>query len=136
LETDELLDNPQFSREGKAHLAIYHAFPSVGAVIQAHPLHVLPFCVAERPIEPCLEATQKFGVVELVPQAPAHSAELAENVVAGLEGKEERIRTQAAVVLLPKHRIIVAGKDLLPAVDALERIDWNAYSLMAMKLFD
>ncbi len=136
LETNELLDNPQFSREGKAHLAIYHAFPSVGAVVHAHPFHILPFCVAERPIEPCLEATQKFGVVEMVPQAPAHSEALAENVVAGLKGKEERIRTQAAAVLLPKHGIIAAGKDLLAAVDAVERIDWNAYCLMARKLID
>jgi L-fuculose-phosphate aldolase len=136
LETDELLDNPQFSREGKAHLEIYHSFPSVGAVIHAHPFHILPFCVAERPIEPCLEATQKFGVVEVVPRAPAHSTELAKNVVNGLKGKEEQIRIQAAAVLLPKHGIIVAGKDLLAAVDAVERIDWNAYCLMAMKLFD
>jgi L-fuculose-phosphate aldolase len=136
LETDELLDNPQLSREGKAHLAIYHAFPSAGAVIHAHPFHILPFCVAERPIKPCLEATLKFGVIEVVPQAPAHSAALAENVVAGLIGKEERIRTQAAAVLLPKHGIIVAGKDLLAAVDALERIDWNAYCLLATQLID
>jgi L-fuculose-phosphate aldolase len=134
LENDELLENPQFSREGKAHLAIYHAFPDVGAVVHAHPFHVLPFCVAERSIEPCLEATQKFGVVEVVQQAPAHSAELASNVVAGLRGKEDRIRVQAAAVLLPKHGIIVAGKDLLAAVDAVERIDWNAYCLITVKL--
>lgn len=136
LATDELLENPQFSREGKAHLAIYHAFPNVGAVVHAHPFHILPFCVAGRPIKPCLEATQKFGVIEVIPQAPAHSAELAANVVAGLQGMEGRIQTQAAAVLLPRHGIIVAGKDLLAAVDAVERIDWNAYCLMAARWID
>jgi L-fuculose-phosphate aldolase len=58
---------------------------------------------------------------------------LAENVVAGLRGKEERIRKQAAAVLLPTHGIIVAGKDLFAAIDAVERIDWNAWCILAQK---
>ena len=40
---------------------------------------------------------------------------------------------QAAAVLLPRHGIVVAGKDLLAAADALERIDWNAYCLLAAR---
>jgi L-fuculose-phosphate aldolase len=128
---EELLANPLFSREGKAHLAIYRQFPDAGAVVHAHAQHILPFCIAGVPIEPVLEATEKFGVIELVPEAPAHSAELADNVVAGLAGKDDRIRRQAAAVLLPRHGIIAAGKDLLAAVDAVERIDWAAYCILA-----
>jgi L-fuculose-phosphate aldolase len=131
---DEIAANPLFSREGKAHLAIYRNFPDANAVVHAHSFHILPFCVAGRPIEPVLEATRKFGVVEMVKPAPAHSAELAENVVAGLAGKDDRIRKQAAAVLLPEHGIIVAGKDLLAAVDATERIDWNAWCILAQGL--
>ncbi len=134
LHTDALLENPLFSREGKAHLAIYRNFPDVGAVIHAHPFHILPFCVTGRSIEPVLEATQKFGLTEVIKPAPAHSAELAENVVTGLRGKEASIRKQAAAVLLPQHGIIVAGKDLLAAVDALERLDWNAWCILAQGL--
>jgi L-fuculose-phosphate aldolase len=37
-------------------------------------------------------------------------------------------------VLLPYHGIIVAGKNLLAAVDALERIDWNAWCILAQQL--
>ncbi|MBI1879264.1 MAG: class II aldolase/adducin family protein [Chloroflexi bacterium] len=134
LANDELLKHPLFSREGKSHLAIYRHFPDVGAVIHAHPFHVLPFCVAERDIEPVLEATQKFGVTKIIKGAPAHSEELAQNIVAGLKGMEANIRKQAAAVILPKHGIFVAGKDLLAAIDALERIDWNAWCILAQGL--
>jgi L-fuculose-phosphate aldolase len=127
---------PLFSREGKAHLAIYAAFPAAQAVIHAHPFHVLPFCMMSRPIPPVLENTQKFGVIEVVSPAPAHSQELADNIVAGLQGKEERIRQQAAAVLIPHHGIIVAAKDLWAAIDAVERIDWNAWCILAGKWLD
>ncbi|MDT8898707.1 class II aldolase/adducin family protein [Thermanaerothrix sp. 4228-RoL] len=127
---------PLFSREGKAHLAIYETFPEAQAVIHAHPFHVLPFCMMSRPIPPVLENTQKFGIIEVVPPAPAHSQELANNIVAGLRGKEERIRQQAAAVLIPYHGIIVAAKDLWAAIDAVERIDWNAWCILAGKWLD
>lgn len=132
--SDELLGRPRCSRESKVHLAIYRNFPDVNAVIHAHPFHVQPFVVAEQPMGMVLEATQKFGSVDLVPFAPAHSQELADNVVAGLAGKEENIRKQAAAVLLPRHGIVVAGKDLLATLDALERIDWNAWCIIASRM--
>ncbi|MEZ4862322.1 MAG: class II aldolase/adducin family protein [Caldilineaceae bacterium] len=128
---DEILAHPRFSREGKAHVAIYRSFPDVGAVIHAHPFHILPFCVAERPIEPVLEGTQKFGVVSVVKGAKANGDELAGNVAAGFVGKEAMIRTQAAAVIAPRHGIFVAGKEIFATLDALERIDWNAWCIMA-----
>lgn len=131
---DAIMQQPRFSREGKAHLAVYHTFPDVGAMIHAHPFHVLPFCVAGRSIEPVLEATQKFGLTPVVPYAPAHSENLAHYVVDGLRGRETSIRKQAAAVLLPKHGIIVAGLDLLAAIDALERIDWNAWCILSQSM--
>ncbi len=127
---DAFLRNPQFSREGKAHVAIYRNFPEVKGVIHAHAFHVLPFCAAGRTIPPILEDTEKFGVIECVQEAHAHSQALADNIIAGLRGKEERIRVQAAAVLLPRHGLIVAGKTLFDALDAVERIDWNAYCLI------
>lgn len=134
--SNEVLNHPMFSREGKAHVAIYLNFPDVQGIIHAHPFHILPFCAAGKTIEPILEQTQKFGVIQLVKAAPAHSAELAENIVAGLRGQEKVIQTQAAAVLVPQHGIIVAGKDILAAVDALERIDWNAWCILAQRLLE
>lgn len=132
--TDDLLTHPRFSREGKAHLAVYRAFPDVMGIVHGHSFHALPFCVAERPIEPVLESTQKFGVVDLVPGATANTQELADQIVAGLRGKEAAIRQQAAAVLLPRHGIFVAGKDIFAAIDAAERIDWNAYCILAQQM--
>jgi L-fuculose-phosphate aldolase len=134
--TDEVLNHPGVSREGKAHVAIYRNFPDVLGIIHAHPFHVLPFCAAGKPIEPMLEQTQKFGVIQLAKAAPAHSTELAENIVAGLRGQEKVIQIQAAAILVPQHGIIVAGKDILAAVDALERIDWNAWCILAQRLLE
>jgi L-fuculose-phosphate aldolase len=134
--SNEVLNHPMFSREGKTHVAIYLNFPDVQGVIHAHPFHILPFCAAGKTIEPMLEQTQKFGVIQLVKAAPAHSAELAENIVAGLRGQEKAIQTQAAAVLVPQHGIIVAGRDILAAVDALERIDWNAWCILAQRLLE
>lgn len=134
ISNDELLQHPRSSRESKMHLAVYRHYPDVGAVIHAHPFHVLPFCVAGRPIEPVLEGTQKFGVTPVAPFAPAHSEALAQHVVAMLRGREAVIRKQAAAVLLSKHGIVVAGLDLLAALDALERIDWNAWCILSQSL--
>jgi L-fuculose-phosphate aldolase len=134
IDSDNLLSHPRCSRESKVHLAIYRNFSDVSAVIHAHPFHIQPFVVAEQSMGMVLEATQKFGSVDLIPFAPAHSQELADNVVAGLRGKEENIRKQAAAVLLPRHGIVVAGKDLLATLDALERIDWNAWCIIASRL--
>lgn len=129
--TDDLLAHPRFSREGKAHLGVYRRFPQVTGCVHAHPFHVLPFCVAECPIEPVLESTQKFGIVEVVKGAPAHSQVLADQIVEGLERRQDAIAKQAGAVLLPRHGIFVAGKDIYHAIDAVERIDWNAWCLLA-----
>lgn len=134
IDTDEIMQHPKFSREGKAHLAVYRTFPEATGNIHAHPFHVLPFCVAERPIEPVLEATQKFGVIKVVKGAPAHSQALADNIIEGLMGQEAAIRKQAAAVLLPRHGIFIAAKDIMSAIDTLERIDWNAYCILTQGL--
>jgi L-fuculose-phosphate aldolase len=134
VENDELLGHPRFSREGKAHLAIYRAFPDVCAVIHAHPFYVLPFCVAEVPIVPVLESGQKFERIDVIPFAPSHSDALANNIVNGLRGKEDIMRKQAAGVLLPRHGIFMAGEDLLATLDAVERINWNAWCILAQRM--
>ncbi|MCP4357529.1 MAG: class II aldolase/adducin family protein [Chloroflexi bacterium] len=133
VDSDEIMEDPRFSREGKAHMAIYRNFPNVTGIIHAHPFHILPFCAAARPMEPVLEQTEKFGTIKVVKYAPAHGAELAQNIVDGLLGQDERIKKQAAAVIMPKHGIMVAGKHLMAAVDALERIDWNAYCILAQQ---
>ena len=133
---DKISEDPRFSREGWSHLLIYRTFPEVQAVIHAHPFHVMPFAAFCKPMEPVLEGTQKFGIIQPIKPAPAHSKELAYNVVAGLQGLEEKMRKQAAVVLIPYHGVILAGRDLMLTLDALERVDVNAYCLLTQKTLE
>lgn len=133
---DQISEDPRFSREGWSHLLIYRTFPDVQAVIHAHPFHVMPFAALSKPMEPVLEGTRKFGVIQPIEPAPAHSKELAHHVVAGMQGLEERMRTQAAVVLIPFHGVILAGRDLMLTLDALERVDVNAFCLLSRKALE
>jgi len=132
--TGEVLDHPSFSREGKAHLEVYRAFPAAAAIIHAHPFYVMPFCSAGRPIEPVLEATDKFGTVEVLPYAPAHSAELAAVIRDGIRPKEELISRFAAPILLARHGIFVVSGDIDRCLDTVERISWNAWCILARGL--
>lgn len=126
---DDIASNPAFSREGWSHLALYRNFPDVQAVVHAHPFHIMAYTAFGKEIEPVLEATQKFGVIGFCKPAPAHSKELAVNIVAAMQGKEEMMRKQAAGVLIPTHGIILAGQDFDKTLDALDRVDVNAYCL-------
>ena len=86
------------------------------------------------PIQPVLRATQEYGVLEFIDQTPEYSQEQADNIVDHLKGKEELMEGAAAAVLMPQHGIFIAGKDLWEAVDALERINTNAWCLIARKI--
>ena len=94
----------------------------------------MPFCAATKPIEPLIDAAMIFGPIEPVAYAPPNSQELADNIVAGLQGKEELIANFAAPVLMPKHGVMIAGKDLYAALEALIKIDMNAWCILAQKL--
>lgn len=133
-ENDELSLDPRFSREGWSHLALYQNFPDVQAIVHAHAFHVQPFSSLSMPIEPFLEANDKFGVIEVIEPAPGHTKLLAEKVLAGFAGKEEIIQKMAAAVIIPRHGMIVAGKDLDLTLDAVERIDTNAWVVLARKM--
>lgn len=132
---DEITQNPAFSREGWSHLELYRTFPSITAVVHAHPFHVMPFTAFQKDIEPVLEATNKFGVVGFCKPAPAHTRDLAVYVVEAMHGKESMMKKQAAAVLIPHHGIILCGENFDKTLDALERIDVNANCLLSRKAF-
>jgi L-fuculose-phosphate aldolase len=131
---DEIFNHPNFSREGRSHIGIYRTFSQAAAIIHAHPFHVMPFCVAGRPMPPVIEATEKYGLIEVVPYAPAHTQELADQIIAALHGKEAHIERNAAVLLLSKHGIIVVARDLYGCLDVVERMDVNAWCILAQKM--
>ncbi|MBL8146827.1 MAG: class II aldolase/adducin family protein [Anaerolineae bacterium] len=126
-----LAGNGEISREAKVHFKLYREYGDYGTgVIHAHARNLLVFAALARPMPPVLEATRKFGVVPVVPFAPAHSAELAESVANAIGAQKEKIKKQAACVIAPYHGLFTMGKDIDAAFDAVERMDVNAYIIL------
>jgi L-fuculose-phosphate aldolase len=128
----EIVDGSgQISRESKAHLKLHREFGAPGnAVIHAHARNILVFAAMNLPMPPVLEATRKFGEVPVVEYAPAHTANLSDSIVEAIRPQVSRINKQAAAAIAPWHGLFLMGKDLENAVDAVERLDTNAYILM------
>ncbi len=133
---DEMKKHPRFSREGLSHLAIYQAYPFVGAVIHAHPKYILPFTAQSKPIPPVLNSSKGFGTLQYHNEAPAYSQEQADSIVGVLKGQEDRMKTKAAAVLMPRHGVILASPDLITCLDCLQRMNTNAFAVMAQKWID
>lgn len=129
--------NGEISRESPTHLKLLQNFYPVGqAVIHAHPRNILVFCATEQPIPPILESVQKFGEIKFAKYANGgtHSEVLAENIYEALRGQETLISKQAAIVMAPWHGVFAVGKDLLSTLDAVDRIENNAYCILMGKI--
>ena len=133
---DSLTKDPRFSREGFSHLSIYKAFPYIGAVVHAHPKYVNAFVAQSNPIPPLMRASEKLGKLEYHEDAEPYSQDQADKIVKVLKKNEESMKAKAGVVLMPRHGIIIASKDLMTALDILERVNNNAMVVLAQKLFD
>ena len=90
----------------------------------------MPFVTLGKPIPPVWEDTVKFGVIQLVAETPAHSAALAGQVAEGLLPQASALSQHGIAILIPKHGIVVAGRDLSDAYDTLERINGNAECIL------
>lgn len=118
------------TREWTIHLGVYNAFERARGVIHAQAGYLMAFVAAGKPIPPVLEHTQKFGTIGLARPAKAHSAELAQSVVEALEPQKEALEKRALATLIPQHGVVVVGRDLDDAFDALERIETNAQAIL------
>jgi len=134
LSGNKLDGDGDISRESKVHYRLYQEFPDALAVLHSHARNVMPFVAAGQPIEPVLEATLKFGTIPVTGYAPAHSENLADEIVGMIRGKEEAIRKYATAVIAPWHGLFVVAKDLDAAFDLTERIDTNAYCILMARL--
>lgn len=139
LETETILEGSgKLSRETNVHFGLHRAYGEYGtAVIHAHAQNIMVFAAMNKPMFPVIEACLKFGETKVIEYAPAHSKELAANVVGAIAGQESRIKKHAAGVIAPWHGLFLIGYDLDAAADAVERLDTNAYCmLMAGRMAD
>ncbi len=123
-------DPANISRESKLHFSCYRRFPQVNGVIHAHPRYLNVFSAAGKPVTPTNQYTEKFGVVEVVRNLPAHSQDLADAVVAKLEPRAATLAKNGLGLILAWHGVAVVGKDLADAYDTLERLEWSAQTLL------
>lgn len=132
----KLKKHPRFTREGLSHLAIYQEFPFVGGIIHAHPKYINVFIAQSKPIPPLLNSSKHFGTLQYHEEAESYSQDQAEKIIAVLKGQEERMKKKAAGVLMPRHGIIVASRDLITAMDCVERMNMNAFTVLGQKWID
>jgi L-fuculose-phosphate aldolase len=121
------------SRESRMHFACYRHFPEVNGVIHAHARHLSVFAAAGEPLPPTNDYTTKFGVVDVVPPFPSHSAELADAVVAALAPRRETLSKNGLGLILAWHGAVTVGHDLADAYDVLDRLEWSAHTLLAAR---
>lgn len=136
LEANKLEGDGEVSREVRVHKDLLNRFyPDGTAVVHGHARNSLVFCSVEKPIPSMLYSTDKFGKeIGYVPDAPAHTQDLANYVSGFMEGQIERVKKQAAVVLAPRHGVFVFAKDLESGYDALDRVENSAYCALMSKL--
>ena len=119
------------TRESAVHFGLHGQYREVGsAVIHAHPRHLMVFACANLPMPPVMEATRKFGCTPVIDYAPAHSPKLGERIVATMRGREAMIAKHAAGTIAPWHGLFLMGKNLPAALDAVERLDTNAFVML------
>ncbi len=133
---DALKEHPRFTREGLSHIAIYKAFPYVQAILHAHPKYINPFVAQSKPIPPVLNSSNHFGTLQYHEEAKSYSQDQAEKIVEVLKTQEDRIKKKAAAVLMPRHGLILASLDMMVALDCLERMNNNAFSVLVQKWID
>lgn len=133
LKGNKIDGNGEISRESPTHIRLLNSFyPSGTAVIHAHPRNILVFCATEQTIPPVLEGVLKFGEIKFAKYANGgtHSEKLAENIHEALQGQEELIAKHAAIIMAPWHGVFAVGKDLTLTLDAIDRIENNAYTIL------
>ena len=119
------------TREIAVHYGLHENFSAYGsAVIHCHPRNLMVFACANMPLPPVMEATRKFGTTPVIEYAPAHSPKLGERIAATMRGREAMIAKHAAGTIAPWHGLFLMGKNLPAALDAVERLDTNAYVIM------
>jgi L-fuculose-phosphate aldolase len=123
-------DAARLSREGRMHFACYRHLAAVNGVIHAHPQYLTVFASAGEPLPPVNQYTEKFGQVEVVPNLPSHSQELADAVVAALQPRAATLAKNGLGLLLAWHGVVVVGRDLDDAYDSLERLEWSAQTVL------
>ena len=105
------------SIEAEMHLELYRRYPTIGAVVHAHPPHASAFCASGRRINTHLvaESYTSLGEPVMAPYARMGTRKLAAAVAAAA--------AESCCVLLQNHGVLTTGRTLLEAFDRLEVLE-------------
>jgi L-fuculose-phosphate aldolase len=117
----------QLSRETHMHTTLLRAFPTVNAVIHAHPMNGMVFAAAQRPIPSVTEATELAGEAGLIKFAPMCTPELSAATLAYFESKRALVEKMPLAGILPRHGLVVTGQSLNKTFTMLELVETDAY---------
>lgn len=111
------------SRAVRFHEAIYNANPEIGAVLLAHPIHVMAFAVTDTPFD-----------TRTIPESYILLREVEKRPFDDIYTKPEetaRCFTEAhPVVMFKNDCVVTTGKTLLQAFDRLEVAEATAHSIV------
>ena len=117
------------------HLLIHKNVPIANAVIHAHPDYVLSFVLAGKPIPPLTEMAEKsLGEVTVAKWGRGGTRECAEYVSKEIVRRQKELEKHGIGVIIPRHGIVIVGKSLTEAHDALGRAVENAQAQLFAKL--
>jgi L-fuculose-phosphate aldolase len=111
------------------HLACYRAFPEVGGVVHAHPVHASAFAVVGRPVPAVIEEAVLFvgGDVPVCGFRPTGTAALGEEACRHLADR--------GAALLANHGLVAVGTDpadALHVATVVERVAHVAWAAIAL----
>ena len=119
----EVLSGENPSSERALHLAAYRAFPEVGGVVHAHPVHATMFACARRGIPAAVDefAIYVGGDVPCAAYEPSGTEALAEEAVRHLGDR--------AAVLLASHGLVTVGTSPLDALHVATVVEQGAHAV-------
>ncbi|MCB2198671.1 class II aldolase/adducin family protein [bacterium] len=117
LEGKKLEGAAAMSSEGWTHLEAYRARPDIGAVVHAHPPHVLALNLQGWDMEavPLAEAAYGFGSVPTCEFAVPGTPEGAASIGGWIEKRD--------ALLLDRHGAVTVGSDLRQALARMEMLE-------------
>lgn len=112
------------SRAVHLHELIYRWHPEIGAVLTAHPRHVMAFAVTDAEFDP-------RTIPESYLQLRGIRKENFEDIYVKTEEAAKVFSDKVPVVIYRNDSVVATGKDLLQAFDRLEVAEATAHSIIA-----
>jgi L-fuculose-phosphate aldolase len=127
----------ELSSSWPTHQGLYTSFPEIGAVIHAHPLYATIFAAQGRDIPVVLDGMKKYGTIPaLSGRNRIDSPPFVEEVIGVFAAHSDKVAKAGFGVLYPGHGVLVAGPTLGDAYDLLERMEFNAGTILFGRLLD